>query len=102
MSRKPGNHLQVERVRGQLEDFLQRFEFEVAAESTPRHLHNVRAVCVLLCEKLVRLQGHETLETRAYEEKIETLTARGKALWEPAKPLAKGRPRLSLIPGGLS
>ncbi len=105
MSKKPGNHLQVERVRQQLFEFISRFEMELDAESTPRHIDNVQAVCVLLLEKLVRLQGYETVQTRALEERIDRLAAKGQALWSaaPAAPaVVKAKPRLSLIPGGLS
>lgn len=96
---QPGMALQVARARANLVDYLQRFEFEIAAESTPRHLKNVRVACELLLEKLVRIQGHETLESRAFEEKIARMDKQAKALWEPAQPaLVRARPRLSLVP----
>ena len=94
---RPGLLLQVERVRTELVDFLQRFEFEIAAESTPRHLKNVGTVCELLLEKMVRIQGHETVETRGYEEKIRLLIHAGKALWEvEPKPIAPRSERVYL------
>ena len=93
----PGMLLQIARARAEFIDYLQRWEFEIVAESTPRHLKNVGTAAKLLLEKLIRIQRHETLETREYEMKLAALEIRSKRLWEPAPEETTVR-RLSLVP----
>lgn len=93
---QPGMLLQIRRARENVVDFLQRFEFEIAAESTPRHLKNVAVACELLLEKLIRIQGHETLETRGFENALADLVEKGRRLWEVERPSSP--PRLSVVP----
>ncbi len=99
MSRRPGHLLQVNRARGELVDFIQRWEFEIAAESTPRHLKNVATACRLLLEHMIRIQGNESLETRAFELKLKALAIRSERLWgaEPEAVVKKARPTLRLV-----
>ena len=99
VSRRPGHLLQVARARGELVDFVQRWEFEIAAESTPRHLKNVATACRLLLEHMIRIQGHETLETREFEMKLTALSIRSERLWsaEPEPVVKKARPSLRLV-----
>lgn len=97
MSRRPGHLLQVARARDEFIDFLRRWEFEVLAESTPRVLKLAGTAAALLLEKLIRIQGHETLETREYEMKLAALEIRSKRLWEPGPVPRSARGRLRLV-----
>ncbi len=100
MPRKPGNHLAIERARIRLRDGLDTLEREVLGRSLYRHIETALGYCQLLLQDMVRIQGNETLETRAYEERLDLLarTVRDQMAREPVK----ARPRLSLIPGGLA
>lgn len=100
MPRKPGNHLAIERARSRLRDGLDTLEKELLNRSIYRHILTAQDYCQLLLADMIRIQGHETLETRAYEERLDILakTVRDTIAREPVK----ARPRLSLIPGGLS
>jgi len=84
---RPRKLLQAERLRRELEDWLSRFDLELRVGSPPRHLDPIGQVCALLLEKLVRVQA-ETVETRAFAERIAALAQRGLDLWKrPPVPL---------------
>ncbi len=95
---RPGMLLQVARARQEFIHYLRRWEFEIVAKAKYGHLENVGTACKLLLEKLIRIQGHETLETREYEMKLAALTVRSERMWEPEQPgLRKARPSLRLV-----
>lgn len=88
--------LQVSRIRAELDHWLDHWQTEIKAETCPRHLDCARLVSQLLLEKMVRIQGYETQETRAYETRIELLDRAGKAMWEPP-PNRSERPSLRIV-----
>lgn len=94
---RPGMLLQVARVRSELDHWLKHWQTEIKAESCPRHLECAEALSSALVEKLIRVQGHETLETRAYEEKIDRMGALSRAMWAPAPGVKRARPRLTIV-----
>jgi hypothetical protein len=92
--------LQVQRARAELTHFIGRWEFEVRARSSASHLDNVGTACGLLLEKMIRIQGHETEETRRYEIRLAALQLQSRRLWEPGperRSVAKARARLRLV-----
>ena len=89
--------VQVARVRTELDHWLRHWQTEIKAESCPRHLECSEKLCVELLARMVRVQGYETLETRAYEEKIALLAHGSRVLWEPEPKAIKARPRLTLV-----
>jgi len=99
---RPGMALQIHKARTEFLHYLARWEFEVRNRAKLGHLENVGKACELLLEKLVRIQGHETLETRGFEMQCTTLAIRSKRLWEPGptpRSVSKARPRLTLVQG---
>ena len=97
---RPGMLLQVAKVRGELYRWMTHYHTEIRAESSPRHLECAKALCEELLEKMVRVQGYETQETRGLEIRIEQLSRMAEEYWRPAPELKKARPRLSLVPTG--
>jgi hypothetical protein len=95
---RPGMLLQVARVRSELDHWLRHWQTEIKAETVPRHLSCAETLCSELLSRMVRVQGYETQETRAYEAKIEMLARASADMWEPAIPKRSERPRLSLVP----
>ena len=89
--------LQVARVRTELDHWLRHWQTEIKAETVPRHLSCAEALCAELLARLVRVQGYESLETRAYEERIALLAHGSRVLWEPELKPIKARPRLTLV-----
>jgi len=89
--------IQVARVRSELDHWLRHWQTEIKAETVPRHLSCAETLCTELLSRLVRVQGYETTETRAYEEKIALLAHGSRVLWEPAPRAIKARPRLTLV-----
>ena len=86
----------AQRTRKTLDKYIERFELELDAESTPRHLETACMVCTLLLDKLEGMTGR-TEETVAYTRRLQALTARGVAMWTPAPGPVKARPRLRLV-----
>lgn len=102
MSMRPGKLLQAQRVRQELDKWIDHFRYLLDAESIPRHLDCSGTLCALLVEKLERVTG-ATSETRAYQHEIAILAGRAIAMWEPAEPArppVKARPRLVVVEGG--
>lgn len=100
MSSKQIRLLQVSRARAEFLHFVGRWEYELRARSTASHLDNVGTACKLLLEKLIRIQGHETLETREFEMRLATLDIRSSRMWEPGperRSVSKARARLRLV-----
>jgi hypothetical protein len=95
---RPGVLLQVAKVRGELTRWMLHYQTEIRAESCPRHLECAKALCLELLEKMVRVQGYETQETRLLELRIEMMARTAEEMWRPAPELKKAKPRLSLVP----
>ncbi|HEU4582687.1 MAG TPA: hypothetical protein VFS67_30730 [Polyangiaceae bacterium] len=73
--------LLAHKTREQLEDYLSRYDLEIRLQSPPRHLEPIATVCALLLDRLSACTG-ATLETRAFADRIGTLTARAIEIWK--------------------
>lgn len=94
----------AQRTRKSLDRYIERFVFELDAESTPRHLETVAMCCTLLLDKLEEMTGR-TEETVSYTRRLQALTARGVEMWTPCDGCpgpAKAKPRLRLVKGAES
>ncbi len=97
---RPGMALQIHKAKSEFSHYLARWEFELRNGSKLGHLENVGMACKLLLEKLIRIQGHETLETRSFEMQLAALEIRSKRMWERGPELRsvkRARPRLTLV-----
>ena len=90
----------AQRTRKSLDEYIGEFEFELAAQSCPRHLTHVAYVCSLLLDKLEEMTGR-TEETVAYTRQLRALNTRGVEMWRPRPDdgpgPVKARPRLRLV-----
>ena len=99
MSRNPPKRYQAQLLRRELDEWIDRWRFEIRAESTQHHLRNVGTVCALLYEKWCKLQGYQTAETKAYADQIDDLAVLSERMWEaePLMPVVKARPSLRVV-----
>lgn len=91
--------LQAQRIRQELDEWLDRWNTEITAETVPRHLECYGTLCRVLLQSLIGIQG-ATVETNAYADRIHARCERALSMWTPARPMVKAKARLSLVPVG--
>lgn len=65
---------EIASLRKALAEYLDGFEQELLLGTEPRHIERLRVLCRMLLEKLV-LRGGATVETQAFERRLNQLAA---------------------------